>query len=154
MISVYMNQMKRWLKGRCSAHSAGEQQSIFKQTRSVICNLLCLRSFKEALEITHVQLINLQTKPLYLSNLRLPHRVVFPPASVLLTCVNIHRESRSDDMGRDVDIQQTVNIQTKIYHRRQSYLNVSQSTSQNAQIGGLLFIHIRDVLLQSLKTLL
>lgn len=82
------------VKRRCSAHTAGEQQSIFKQTRLVICNLLCLRSFKEAFEITHVQLINLQTKPLQRSNLRQPHRVVFPAAYALFTCVNTHLKSR------------------------------------------------------------
>ena len=34
------------------------------------------------------------------------------------------------------------------------YLNISKGTSQHTEIGGLLFVHIRDVLLKGLKALL
>lgn len=35
-----------------------------------------------------------------------------------------------------------------------AHLDVSQSTSQHAQIGGLLLVDVRDVLFQRLKALL
>jgi len=38
-------------------------------------------------------------------------------------------------------------------HGNPVYLYVTQSTAQNAEVGGFLLINIRNVLLQSLKTL-
>ena len=37
---------------------------------------------------------------------------------------------------------------------RRAYLDVAQRTTEDAQVGGLLLVHVRNVLLQRLKALL